>query len=80
MCSRLYHVCSHLQAAALEAKKKGEIEQAKEYLRNCKGLKSLIEASSGGLPVNMDTVSPANTYTYICICILIFIYIYCCVC
>ena len=44
------------QAAALEAKKKGEIEEAKEYLRNCKGLTGLIEASRGGLPVNMATV------------------------
>ena len=43
--------------AALEAKKKGEIEQAKEYLRNCKGFDQLIEASRNGLPVDLNTVS-----------------------
>ena len=46
-----------LQAAALDAKKRGEIEQAKEYLRNCKGFQSLIEATQAGLPVDMNTVS-----------------------
>ena len=43
--------------AALESKKKGEIEQAKEYLRNAKGLDQLIEASKSGLPVDLNTVS-----------------------
>jgi len=47
---------AHFKAAALEAKKKGEIEEAKEFLRNCKGLNGVIEASRGGLPVNMATV------------------------
>lgn len=47
--------------AALEAKKKGEINQAKEYLRLAKGFDPLIEASNCGLPVDMDSipVSPA---------------------
>ncbi|KAK3861655.1 hypothetical protein Pcinc_032404, partial [Petrolisthes cinctipes] len=42
--------------AALEAKKRGEIEQAKEYLRMSKGFDQLIEATRGGLPVDMNTV------------------------
>ncbi|XP_068217954.1 coiled-coil and C2 domain-containing protein 1-like [Palaemon carinicauda] len=42
--------------AALEAKKRGEIEQAKEYLRMSKGFDQLIEATKGGLPVDMNTV------------------------
>lgn len=43
--------------AALEAKKKGEINQAKEYLRLAKGFDPLIEASNCGLPVDMSSVS-----------------------
>lgn len=42
--------------AALEAKKKGEINQAREYLRLAKGFDPLIEASNCGLPVDMDTI------------------------
>nr|CAD7404566.1 unnamed protein product [Timema poppensis] len=41
--------------AALQAKQKGEINQAKEYLRLAKGFDPLIEASIGGLPVDMAT-------------------------
>uniref|UniRef100_T1JD70 DM14 domain-containing protein n=1 Tax=Strigamia maritima TaxID=126957 RepID=T1JD70_STRMM len=41
--------------AALEAKKKGDIEAAKEYLRISKGFNPMIEASKSGLPVNLDT-------------------------
>ncbi|XP_039278872.1 coiled-coil and C2 domain-containing protein 1-like [Nilaparvata lugens] len=44
------------KVAALEAKKNGEINQAKEYLRVAKGFDALIEASNNGLPVDMDTV------------------------
>lgn len=44
------------KAAALEAKKKGEVEQAKEYLRNYKGFDQLIAATNSGLPVDMNTV------------------------
>nr|CAD7568148.1 unnamed protein product [Timema californicum] len=48
--------------AALQAKQKGEINQAKEYLRLAKGFDPLIEASVGGLPVDMATVPiPPNT-------------------
>ncbi|KAA0188264.1 hypothetical protein HAZT_HAZT010167 [Hyalella azteca] len=44
------------KAAALEAKKKGEIELAKEYLRNSKGFDNLIQATAAGLPVDMNTI------------------------
>ena len=42
--------------AALEAKKSGQIEQAKEYLRQSKGFDKLIDASKGGLPVDINTL------------------------
>ena len=42
--------------AALEAKKSGELEQAKEYLRMAKGIDPLIKANQCGVPVDMDTV------------------------
>ncbi|XP_075213631.1 lethal (2) giant discs 1 [Lycorma delicatula] len=42
--------------AALEAKKKGEINQAKEYLRLAKGFEPLLDAASSGLPIDMDSV------------------------
>ncbi|XP_049816691.1 coiled-coil and C2 domain-containing protein 1-like isoform X1 [Schistocerca nitens] len=42
--------------AALQAKRKGEINQAKEYLRLAKGFDPLIEATNCGLPVDMDSV------------------------
>ncbi|CAL4087630.1 unnamed protein product, partial [Meganyctiphanes norvegica] len=42
--------------AALDAKKRGEVEQAKEYLKIYKGFDQLLEASRGGLPVDMNTV------------------------
>lgn len=42
--------------AALEAKKTGEIAQAKEYLRMAKGIDPLISANKCGIPVDMDTV------------------------
>ena len=42
--------------AALEAKRKGEIEQAKEFMRNYKGFDQLILAASSGLPIDMNTV------------------------
>lgn len=47
--------------AALEAKKRGEIEQAKEYLRMSKGFDQLIEVTRSGLPVDMNTVSRLYT-------------------
>ncbi|XP_017778649.1 PREDICTED: coiled-coil and C2 domain-containing protein 1-like isoform X2 [Nicrophorus vespilloides] len=42
--------------AALNAKKKGEINQAKEYLRNAKRIDPLIEAAQGGLPVDISSL------------------------
>ncbi|XP_045616529.2 coiled-coil and C2 domain-containing protein 1-like [Procambarus clarkii] len=47
---------TQFKQAALEAKKRGEMEQAKEYLRMSKGFDQLIEATRGGLPVDMNTV------------------------
>lgn len=43
--------------AAIEAKKAGEIEQAKEYLRTFKGIENLLNIAKGGLPVDLSTVS-----------------------
>ncbi|XP_044266169.1 coiled-coil and C2 domain-containing protein 1-like isoform X2 [Tribolium madens] len=47
--------------AALNAKRKGEIDQAKEFLRTAKGFDPLIDAASCGLPVDLSTlpVSPS---------------------
>lgn len=43
--------------AAIEAKKAGEIDQAKEYLKIYKGFDALLNAASSGLPVDLNTVS-----------------------
>ncbi|KAH8367374.1 hypothetical protein KR084_002157 [Drosophila pseudotakahashii] len=42
--------------AAIEAKKAGEIDQAKEYLKIYKGFDSLLNAASSGLPVDLSTL------------------------
>jgi len=42
--------------AALEAKRSGEMNLAKEYLRLAKGIDPLITANKCGLPVDMDTL------------------------
>ncbi|KAJ8978015.1 hypothetical protein NQ317_002777 [Molorchus minor] len=42
--------------AALNAKKQGEIAQAKEFLRQAKGFDSLINAARGGLPVDWSSI------------------------
>ncbi|GJQ67542.1 hypothetical protein Trydic_g8354 [Trypoxylus dichotomus] len=42
--------------AALNAKKKGELEQAKEFLRAAKGFEPLLEASYAGLPVDITSL------------------------
>ncbi|XP_035224781.1 coiled-coil and C2 domain-containing protein 1-like isoform X2 [Stegodyphus dumicola] len=42
--------------AALEAKKNGDIQQAKEYLRMSKGFDSMIEATKCGLPIDASTI------------------------
>lgn len=48
--------------AALDAKKSGEIEQAKEYLKIYKGFDALLNAASSGLPVDLNTVCNANLF------------------
>ncbi|XP_046399222.1 coiled-coil and C2 domain-containing protein 1-like isoform X2 [Ischnura elegans] len=57
---RQYDVLIKRQAAfkkaALEAKKRGDVAQAREHLRNAKGIDPLIEATQNGLPVDMDTL------------------------
>lgn len=42
--------------AALNAKRKGEIAQAKEFLKTAKGFEPLINAAQGGLPVDISTL------------------------
>ncbi|XP_053602867.1 coiled-coil and C2 domain-containing protein 1-like isoform X2 [Plodia interpunctella] len=42
--------------AALSAKKCGDIDQAKEYLRAAKGFDSMIEAAKGGLIVDLKSL------------------------
>lgn len=44
------------RAAAVEAKRAGEIETAKEYLKIYKGLENLLNVAQGGLPVDLNTV------------------------
>jgi coiled-coil and C2 domain-containing protein 1 len=42
--------------AALEAKKAGNVEEAREYLRQFKGFDKLIESAKGGRPVDFNTL------------------------
>jgi coiled-coil and C2 domain-containing protein 1 len=42
--------------AALNAKRKGEVAEAKEFLRTAKGFDPLIEASMSGLPVDIASL------------------------
>lgn len=42
--------------AALEAKKAGEMEQAKEFLKTFKGIDNLLNVARGGLPVDLSSV------------------------
>ncbi|XP_055923507.1 coiled-coil and C2 domain-containing protein 1-like isoform X2 [Eupeodes corollae] len=44
------------KVAAIEAKKAGEIDQAKEYLKIYKGFEGLLNAASSGLPVDLNTL------------------------
>ncbi len=50
---------NQFKSAALTAKKAGQIEQAKEYLRKAKGFDSLIEAAKSGLPVDFKSLPVA---------------------
>lgn len=45
-----------LKQAALNAKKEGDLELARNYLRQAKGIDPLIEASTAGLPVDMNSI------------------------
>lgn len=45
-----------LKAAALQAKKDGDLDLAKDYLRQAKGIDPLINASLSGLPVDMKSI------------------------
>lgn len=47
--------------AALQAKKAGDIPQAKEFLKICKGFDDLITAANSGLPVDMNSVGISYT-------------------
>ena len=42
--------------AALESKQKGDIQQAKEYLRMAKGFEPLIDATQNGLPIDATSI------------------------
>lgn len=42
--------------AALNAKKQGELNEAKEFLRQAKGFDRLIEAARAGLPVDWSSI------------------------
>ncbi|KAG4070001.1 hypothetical protein HA402_013661 [Bradysia odoriphaga] len=44
------------RAAAVEAKRAGEIETAKEYLKIYKGLDNLLKVAQGGLPIDLNTL------------------------
>lgn len=45
-----------IKQAALSAKKDGDLDLARDYLRQAKGMQPLIEASIAGLPVDMNSV------------------------
>uniref|UniRef100_W8C0K5 Coiled-coil and C2 domain-containing protein 1-like n=1 Tax=Ceratitis capitata TaxID=7213 RepID=W8C0K5_CERCA len=47
---------AEFKVAAIEAKKAGEINQAKEYLKIYKGFDALLNAASSGLPVDLTTL------------------------
>lgn len=42
--------------AAMVAKKRGELDQAKEYLRSAKGFDPLIQATMNGLPIDATSI------------------------
>lgn len=59
--------------AAIEAKKAGEIEEAKGYLKIYKGFDILLDTARGGLPIDFATVC---TYLNISLHLFIFIFFY----
>ncbi|XP_063358837.1 coiled-coil and C2 domain-containing protein 1-like [Cydia amplana] len=52
----LLHRQKEFRNAAIEAKKAGNIEQAKEYLRASKGFDAVIDAAKGGLAVDLKSL------------------------
>ncbi|XP_039764575.1 coiled-coil and C2 domain-containing protein 1-like isoform X2 [Pararge aegeria] len=52
----LLHRQKQFKEAAIAAKKNGDIDQAKEYLRAAKGFESMIEAAEGGLTVDLKSL------------------------
>ncbi|XP_050685406.1 coiled-coil and C2 domain-containing protein 1-like isoform X2 [Leptidea sinapis] len=52
----LMHRQKEFKEAAIKAKKSGNIQLAKDYLRSAKGFDSLIEATKGGLPVDLNSI------------------------
>ncbi|XP_061708128.1 coiled-coil and C2 domain-containing protein 1-like isoform X2 [Cydia pomonella] len=52
----LLHRQKEFREAALKAKKAGNIEQAKEYLRAAKGFDAVIDAAKGGLAVDLKSL------------------------
>ncbi|KAM3962717.1 LOW QUALITY PROTEIN: lethal (2) giant discs 1 [Aphomia sociella] len=52
----LLHRQKQFKEAAVKAKKSGDIEQAKEYLRAAMGFDSVIEAAKGGLIVDLKSL------------------------
>ncbi|CAL1682529.1 unnamed protein product [Lasius platythorax] len=45
-----------LKQAALNAKQDGDMDLARDYLKQAKGIQPLIEASKSGLPVDMNSI------------------------
>lgn len=45
-----------LKEAALKAKNDGDLDLARDYLRQAKGIQPLIQASIAGLPVDMNSI------------------------
>lgn len=49
--------------AALQAKQKNDVEQAKVLLRTAKGFEPMIEAARSGKPVDISKVSTRRIYS-----------------
>ncbi|XP_058862984.1 coiled-coil and C2 domain-containing protein 1A-like isoform X1 [Acipenser ruthenus] len=56
-----------LMQAALRSKQKNDLEGAKQHLRHAKGMDPLIQAASGGLPVDISKVpaAPVNEEDFV---------------
>ncbi|XP_041098022.1 LOW QUALITY PROTEIN: coiled-coil and C2 domain-containing protein 1A-like, partial [Polyodon spathula] len=56
-----------LMQAALRSKQRNDLEGAKQHLRNAKGMDPLIQAASGGLPVDISKVpaAPVNEEDFV---------------